>query len=141
VVSAAPFINQVTALVVIALGMTVFVYGLVAGIVKLDDAGLYLSKKGGALATFGRGLLVSAPWLMKFLSVAGTLAMFLVGGGILVHNVAAVHHLVLGIAGKVAPWGWLVEAGANLVVGVIAGAVVLAAVTGIQKARGKTAAH
>ncbi|WP_448143771.1 DUF808 domain-containing protein [Stenotrophomonas bentonitica] len=141
VVSAAPFINQVTALVVIALGMTVFVYGLVAGIVKLDDAGLYLSKKGGALAAFGRGLLVSAPWLMKFLSVAGTLAMFLVGGGILVHNVPAVHHLVLGIAGKVAPWGWLVEAGANLVVGVIAGAVVLAAVTGIQKARGKTAAH
>ncbi|MCY1430994.1 Inner membrane protein YedI [compost metagenome] len=141
VVSAAPFINQVTALVVIALGMTVFVYGLVAGIVKLDDAGLYLSKKGGSLAAFGRGLLVSAPWLMKFLSVAGTLAMFLVGGGILVHNVPAVHHLVLGIAGKVAPWGWLVEAGANLVVGVVAGAIVLAAVTAFQKMRGKTPAH
>lgn len=141
VVSAAPFLNQVTALVVIALAMTVFVYGLVAGIVKLDDAGLYLSKKGGALAAFGRGMVQSAPWLMKFLSVAGTLAMFLVGGGILVHNVPVVHHFVLEIAAKAAPWGWLVEAGANLVVGVIAGAVVLAAVTGFQKMRGNTPAH
>jgi len=141
VVSTAPFLNQVTALVVIALAMTVFVYGLVAGIVKLDDVGLYLSKKGGAIAAFGRGMVQSAPWLMKFLSVAGTLAMFLVGGGILVHNVPVVHHAVLEIAAKVAPWGWLVEAGANLVVGVVAGAVVLAAVTGFQKMRGSTPAH
>jgi predicted DNA repair protein MutK len=58
-----------------------------------------------------------------------------------VHNVPVVHHLVLDLAGKVAPWGWLVEAGANLVVGVIAGAIVLAAVMGIQKMRGKKAAH
>ncbi|HAU79177.1 MAG TPA: DUF808 domain-containing protein, partial [Stenotrophomonas sp.] len=78
VVSSAPFLNQVSALVVIALAMTVFVYGLVAGIVKLDDLGLYLSRKGAALAAVGRGLLVAAPWLMKFLSVAGTAAMFLV---------------------------------------------------------------
>lgn len=140
VVSGQPFINQVTALVVIALGMTVFVYGLVAGIVKLDDAGLYLSRKGGAVAAFGRGLVASAPWLMKFLSVAGTLAMFLVGGGILVHNVPALHHFVLGLAGHTSV-GWLVEALGNLIVGVIAGAVVLLAVTGIQKARGKSAAH
>jgi len=67
VVSSAPFLNQVSALVVIALAMTVFVYGLVAGIVKLDDLGLYLSRKGAALAAVGRGLLVAAPWLMKFL--------------------------------------------------------------------------
>ncbi|HAV72747.1 MAG TPA: DUF808 domain-containing protein, partial [Stenotrophomonas sp.] len=65
VVSSAPFLNQVSALVVIALAMTVFVYGLVAGIVKLDDLGLYLSRKGAALAAVGRGLLVAAPWLMK----------------------------------------------------------------------------
>lgn len=138
VVSAAPFLNQLTALVVIALGMTVFVYGLVAGIVKLDDAGLYLSRKGGALAAFGRGLLVSAPWLMKFLSVAGTAAMFLVGGGILVHNVPALHHFVQGLGGD-GQWGWLVSALGNVVVGVVAGAVVLAVVMGIRKARGKTA--
>jgi len=94
VVAAASFSQQVLTLVVVALAMTVFVYGLVAGIVKLDDAGLYLSRKGGAVAAFGRGLVASAPWLMKFLSIAGTVAMFLVGGGILVHNVPALHHAV-----------------------------------------------
>ena len=140
VVSAAPFLNQVTALVVIALAMTVFVYGLVAGIVKLDDLGLYLSRKGAALAALGRGLLVAAPWLMKFLSVAGTAAMFLVGGGILVHNVPALHHLVLSLGGE-GQWGWLVNALGNMVVGVIAGAIVLAAVTAVQKLRGRHAAH
>ena len=136
VVATASFINQVSTLVVIALAMTVFVYGLVAGIVKLDDLGLYLSRKGAALAAVGRGLLVSAPWLMKFLSVAGTAAMFLVGGGILVHNVPALHHAVQALGGE-GQWGWLISAVANMVVGIIAGAIVLAAVTGFQKLRGK----
>lgn len=136
VVATASFINQVSTLVVIALGMTVFVYGLVAGIVKLDDLGLYLSRKGAALAAVGRGLLVSAPWLMKFLSVAGTAAMFLVGGGILVHNVPALHHAVQALGGE-GQWGWLVNALGNMVVGIIAGAIVLAVVTGVQKLRGK----
>lgn len=140
VVATASFINQVSTLVVIALAMTVFVYGLVAGIVKLDDLGLYLSRKGAALAAVGRGLLVSAPWLMKFLSVAGTAAMFLVGGGILVHNVPALHHAVVALGGE-GQWGWLINALANMVVGVIAGAIVLAAVMGFQKLRGKKAAH
>jgi len=140
VVSSAPFLNQVSALVVIALAMTVFVYGLVAGIVKLDDLGLYLSRKGAALAAVGRGLLVSAPWLMKFLSVAGTAAMFLVGGGILVHNVPALHHAVQALGGE-GQWGWLVNALGNMVVGIIAGAIVLAAVTGFQKLRGAKPAH
>ncbi|QII30754.1 DUF808 domain-containing protein [Stenotrophomonas maltophilia] len=136
VVATASFINQVSTLVVIALAMTVFVYGLVAGIVKLDDLGLYLSRKGAALAAVGRGLLVSAPWLMKFLSVAGTAAMFLVGGGILVHNVPALHHAVQALGGE-GQWGWLVNALGNMVVGIIAGAIVLAVVTGVQKLRGK----
>lgn len=140
VVSSAPFLNQVTALVVIALAMTVFVYGLVAGILKLDDLGLYLSRKGAALAAIGRGLLVAAPWLMKFLSVAGTAAMFLVGGGILVHAVAPLHHFVLEIGGD-GSWGWLINALANVIVGVVIGAVVLGAVTAFQKLRGKTPAH
>ncbi len=136
VVATAPFTNQVVTLAVVALAMTVFVYGLVAGIVKLDDVGLYLSRKGGAIAAFGRGLVASAPWLMKFLSVAGTIAMFLVGGGILVHNVPALHHAVQGLGGE-GQWGWLISAVANMVVGIIAGAIVLAAVTGFQKLRGK----
>ena len=115
-----------------------FVYGLVAGIVKLDDAGLHLSRKGGALAALGRGLLIGAPWLMKFLSVAGTAAMFLVGGGILVHNIPALHHAVVSLGGE-GQWGWLVNALGNVVVGIIAGAIVLAAVTAVQKLRGKAA--
>ncbi|MBN8469278.1 DUF808 domain-containing protein [Corallococcus exiguus] len=92
-VATADFATRVSVMVGIALIMTVGVYGLVAGIVKLDDAGLYLSRKGSGFAQgLGRGILRAAPWLMKFLSVAGTAAMFLVGGGILVHGVSGLHH-------------------------------------------------
>ena len=132
------FTQQVLTLSIVALAMTVFVYGVVALIVKMDDAGLYLSKKTGALAALGRGLLVSAPWLMKFLSVAGTAAMFLVGGGILVHNIPALHHWVQGHGGE-GQWAWLINALANATVGVLAGAVVLGAVMAFSKLRGKPA--
>ena len=95
-VAAATFGKQVTVLASIAVLMTVGVYGLVAGIVKLDDAGLHLTRAAGdGLARFkrlvGRGILDAAPYLMKTLSVAGTAAMFLVGGGILVHGIPATH--------------------------------------------------
>jgi predicted DNA repair protein MutK len=88
-----PFSNVVLTLVAISLIMTVGVYGLVAGIVKLDDAGLKLTQKGGGAAVLGRMLLAGAPLLLKFLSVAGTAAMFLVGGSILTHGIGPVHHL------------------------------------------------
>ena len=133
-----PFLTQLAVLVSIALIMTVGVYGVVAGIVKLDDGGLYLSERpgSGALSRFQRGLgraiLSTAPWLMKFLSVAGTAAMFLVGGGILVHGLKPVRHLVdvatqwasdiSGMLGAVMPLLM------NAVVGVITGALVLLAV-------------
>jgi hypothetical protein len=94
-VAAASFGQQVAVLTGIAIIMTVGVYGLVAGIVKLDDAGLYLSQRASAAArTVGRMLLAAAPKLMKVLTVLGTAAMFLVGGGILVHGVPAAHHLL-----------------------------------------------
>lgn len=141
-VADAPFTTQVIVLVGIALLMTVGVYGLVAGIVKLDDAGLALSRSAsGGLQALGRGILVAAPWLMKFLSVAGTAAMFLVGGGILVHGVAPVAHAIEGFAeplGGLA--GWLVANLANMVIGAIAGAVILAVVTLVQRMRGATPA-
>ncbi|HEY0334217.1 MAG TPA: DUF808 domain-containing protein [Stenotrophomonas sp.] len=141
VVSGRPFAQQITALIVIALAMTVGVYGLVGAIVKLDDLGLYLTRKGAALAALGRGILRAAPWLMKTLSVVGTLAMFLVGGGILVHNVPALHHFVVGL-GPAQGWqAGLVSAVGNAVIGVIAGAIVLAAVTAFQKIRGAGTAH
>ncbi|MET0288161.1 MAG: DUF808 domain-containing protein [Pseudoxanthomonas sp.] len=136
VVSGQPMLTQVLVLVGIALAMTVGVYGLVAGIVKLDDLGLWMSRKGAAVAALGRGILAFAPWLMKTLSVVGTAAMFLVGGGILVHNIPALHHLIQdmtpqGLAGV------LVSNLANAVVGIIAGAIVLGVVVLVQKARGK----
>ncbi|MCS4230462.1 hypothetical protein EDF77_2727 [Stenotrophomonas maltophilia] len=138
VTSGAAFTQQLLTLSVVALAMTVFVYGLVAGIVKIDDAGLYLAKKGGAVAAFGRGMVASAPWLMKFLSIAGTAAMFLVGGGILVHNVPALHHWVLEHGGE-GQWAWLVNALMNVGVGLVIGALVLGAVMLVQKLRGKPA--
>ena len=134
------FWTQLAVLVGIALLMTVGVYGLVGGIVKLDDLGLRLAREGaGKLRTaIGRGILAFAPKLMKFLSVAGTAAMFLVGGGILVHGVPALHHLAE--AARAVPPGWLWENLYNAVVGIIAGALVLAAVAGIARLRGKPAA-
>ena len=135
------FIEQVMTLVAIAAIMTVGVYGLVGGIVKLDDAGLALTAdtrdSGWARfkRAFGRGILYSAPYLMKFLSIAGTAAMFLVGGGILVHSIPALHHLIQPyIHGG---WGVLWENLFNAGVGVVAGAVILAVVTAVQRLRGK----
>lgn len=95
-VQTAAFGTQVAVVSTIALVLTAGVYILVAGIVKLDDAGLYLaeSAKTGIGAALGRGLLSLAPRLMKSLSVIGTIAMFLVGGGILVHGTPGSHEFL-----------------------------------------------
>jgi predicted DNA repair protein MutK len=140
-VADADFTRQLAVLVAIAIVMTVGVYGLVAGIVKLDDAGLYLSTLEGESAarrakrSIGRGILRAAPWLMKFLSVAGTAAMFLVGGGILVHAVPFLHHAVLAVT-PAGGWGTVVGMLAEGTVGVLIGIAVLAVVMGVQKMRG-----
>jgi len=136
-VADAAFTQQVTVLVAIALVMTVGVYGIVAGIVKMDDAGLYLSRKAGAgVQALGRFLLAAAPKLMKFLSVAGTLAMFMVGGGILSHGIPALHHAIGHVAEAAGGMGGIGPVLAavtpsllDALVGVVAGAIVLAAVT------------
>ena len=148
-VAAAPFVQQVAVLSGIAIVMTVGVYGLVAGIVKLDDLGLWLTRRtSSALQSIGRGLVSAAPWLMKTLAVVGTAAMFLVGGGILVHGVPAVHHAVEGVAAVALQWPvgglWqvLVANALNAVIGIVAGAVVLAGVLLVQRVRGGSpAAH
>ena len=132
--------TQFAVLATVALAMTVGVYGLVAGIVKLDDLGLALAQREGAARTVGLAILRAAPRLMKALSVAGTAAMFLVGGGILVHGLPVLHHAVGALAaGAGAALGWLVEALANAAVGVAAGAIVLAAVATVQRLRGAAA--
>ena len=125
--------TQFMVLAGVAFAMTVGVYGLVAAIVKIDDAGLYLTRRpsatpqGGWVQALGRGLLWAAPVLMKVLSVAGTAAMFLVGGGILVHGLPFLHHLTEGL-----PLGFVWDG----LIGVVAGALVLAAVTLVQRVRG-----
>ena len=125
-----PFVTQLTVLSGIAVVMTVGVYGLVAGIVKLDDLGLYLTQRAGAAKqAIGRGILWAAPWLMKALSVAGTVAMFLVGGSILSHGLPFLHDAAPGLAAALSAPLWLAGAGVDAGVGVAAGAICLAAVT------------
>jgi uncharacterized protein len=147
-VANAAFGTQVAVLTGIAIVMTVGVYGFVAGIVKLDDVGMHLNRRQGdgmlpALQRrIGRVLLGAAPWLMKALSVAGTAAMFLVGGGILTHGMAFLHHgietlaesvaAVPGIGGLV---GFLVGPTADMLVGIVAGALVLAGVSLVKRWR------
>ena len=135
-----PFPQQVLVLVLIALVMTVGVYGLVGAIVKLDDLGLWLTKKGAGPAVIGRGLLVAAPLLMKFLSIAGTIAMFLVGGGILAHNIGPLHHVIEGMLPR-GMTGTIVGTLSNAAIGIAAGAIVLGMVMLVNKLRGKSAAH
>jgi uncharacterized protein len=139
-VADAPFITQLSVLVGIAVAMTIGVYGAVAGIVKLDDLGLYLTKRPGSGSgvalqhRIGAVILKAAPYLMRALTVVGTAAMFLVGGGILTHGLGALHHAIEALTERVTDQlGGLV--GAVLptlldgVVGVAAGALVLVAVT------------
>jgi hypothetical protein len=156
----APLATQTAVLSAIAVIMTLGVYGLVAGIVKLDDLGLYLSLKGQNHAqsstlsriqcSIGRILLLAAPWLMKTLSVLGTAAMFLVGGGILTHALPFVHHVIeywaVGPLKEIAETqsntlvAMLAKVSASIappvldgVVGIFTGALVLLIVTVVQK--------
>jgi uncharacterized protein len=128
--ASAPMSRQIAALSLIAFGITVLVYGLVAGIVKLDDLGLRLhrSESGGVVPrAIGAGILVAAPLLMQLLSIVGTAAMFLVGGSILSHGISPVEHVVTAgaaAASASAPWlGTVVKLLLDAVVGIVAGGV------------------
>lgn len=129
-VADAPLTQQVIVLSGIAIVMTIGVYGLVAGIVKLDDLGLWLTQKPGQMArSIGGAILRAAPYMMKSLSVIGTAAMFMVGGGILTHGVPVVHHWVETVSQSTGGLAWLMPTLLNAVAGIIAGALVLALVT------------
>ena len=145
-VASATFATQVLVLTSIAVTMTIGVYGLVAAIVKLDDLGLRLSQRAGeaAFARIQRGLggaiVAGAPWLMKGLSVAGTVAMFLVGGGILVHGIPPLHHAFERIAGRVAGLPGFDDTLRSIALlafdattGIAAGALLLAIVTVVRR--------
>jgi hypothetical protein len=140
-VATATFSNQLMVLVGIATIMTVGVYGLVAGIVKLDDGGLYLAQSTGenmfaALKRkFGFGILKFAPYMMKTLSVVGTAAMFLVGGAILTHGIPFIHHWIENTASTISGgfMQWLLPTILNGLFGVAAGALALMVVIPAQR--------
>ncbi|MCL4822428.1 MAG: DUF808 family protein [Vicinamibacteria bacterium] len=141
-VAGATFGRQVLVLVGVALLMTVGVYGLVAGIVKLDDAGLALSRRADAFSrAVGAGLLAAAPGLMRVLAVAGTAAMFLVGGGILAHGIPPIHHFVQELEQGAGPLAAVGPTLVNALVGVVAGGLIVMAVTAVQKFRNPEPAH
>lgn len=140
--ASAPLLQQVVALSAVAIGATVLVYGLVAGIVKLDDLGLALHRQpDAARRQMGAFILRAAPLLMKTLSVLGTAAMFTVGGSIIAHGVPAVEHVVEAVAHAVAARGALVAFIAttviDAVVGIVSGAVAVGVFTLGRKATGR----
>ncbi|MEZ9504871.1 hypothetical protein A136_02115 [Vibrio crassostreae 9ZC13] len=142
-VTGTSIVTQILVVSLIAVVMTIGVYGLVAGIVKLDDLGFYLQRtsNGSAIKTrLGNGLVAFAPKLMKMLAVVGTAAMFLVGGGIVVHNVPAIHHLIepiiMDFSGHTIATA-VVPTLLNGVIGVLSGLIVVAIWTAIGKIRGK----
>lgn len=144
-VAAASFSQQVIVLCGIAIVMTVGVYGIVAGIVKLDDLGLYLSRKTSSLAqAVGRAIVGAAPYLMKTLSIVGTIAMFMVGGGILTHGLPSVHHLFEDWASHITVMPsfdhivqGVVPSLLNVAFGFVAGGVVLLLVSTLGAIRGR----
>ena len=135
-VAEAPLLTQALTLVVVSLIITVGVYGLVAVIVKLDDMGLWMFKRESAWAqAIGRGLLWLAPALLKTLSVLGTVALFLGGGGIVMHGLGPLHHLLEGWWAMAGAVDWLAQAVITSVFGVLLGLVAVAIWTGVGKLR------
>jgi predicted DNA repair protein MutK len=133
-----PFPMQFAVLAGIGLIMTVGVYGIVAGIVKMDDLGLHLLEKPGALArTIGKALLLAAPKLMKALAVIGTAAMFMVGGGILTQGIPPVHHAIAQAAESSGMAGGVVGLALDVLFGIAGGTLALLGVKAIDKLRGK----
>ena len=126
----ATMLSKVVALSLVGVGMTVAVYGLVAMIVKMDDLGFHLMRKPSKLVQWlGKGLVRFVPWLMRGLSVVGTLAMFMVGGGIFVHNVAWLHHF---------HWNnFFADTGFTIGVGIAVGAAACTMVLPLSKMLGK----
>ncbi|HHC6503875.1 DUF808 domain-containing protein [Vibrio parahaemolyticus] len=142
-VTGASLVTQILVVSLIAVIMTIGVYGLVAGIVKLDDLGFYLeirSKGKGWMAKVGSALVAFAPKLMKLLTIVGTAAMFLVGGGIVVHNVPAIHHfvepIIMNFSGHSVATA-ILPILLNGIIGFVAGLIVVAVWTVIEKLRGK----
>ena len=142
-VKQADFFTQVGVLSTISIAITIGVYGLVAAIVKMDDAGLHMLRKAvsgnwnNVQRTVGRGLLIAAPLLMKTLAIVGTIAMFLVGGGILSHNIPLFHHVSLLLQQAAPSLSVITPVLFDGVIGFIAGAIIVGILSLIGRMRGK----
>lgn len=129
-ISTAPFLTQVVVLYAISVIMTIGVYGMVAGLVKMDDAGELMVRRGGGSATLGNGILWAAPKILHAISTIGMVAMLMVGGGILAHGIPPLHHALEHLTAGIQP-GWLSGVTAqllNVAVGAVAGLVLVGAV-------------
>ncbi|MEN3972717.1 DUF808 domain-containing protein [Sphingomicrobium sp. XHP0235] len=139
---------QAGALAIVAVAVTVFVYGTVGLIVKLDDIGLALAKRGGRMASFGRGLVNFVPKLLKTLTIVGTAAMLWVGGSIMLHGFHELHVLEFlyywneaaaeAVAGDNAVGSWIMHTLGAALVGLVWGAILAFVIT---KLFGHGAAH
>lgn len=136
--ASATLLQRSLVLSILAIGITIGIYGLVAGIVKIDDVGLHLMEKTSTFKQkLGKVMFTAAPKLMKFLSIAGTLAMFLVGGGILVHGINFLHHEVQDIAHLTGMFESVTTAILNAGIGFLIGAAIVAVMTLIHRVRDK----
>jgi uncharacterized protein len=129
VISESSILNQIIFLSLVAFGVTVMVYGLVAMIVRMDDVGFWFKRHNNIVSQkIGMLMVQSMPYMMKTLSFVGTVAMFLVGGGIIVHGVPAIHHFVQDLMNKSQPVEWIAENIAYGFVGLIVGAILVAVI-------------
>ncbi len=127
VIGTASISKQIAVLSLVAIGVTIMVYGLVAMIVRMDDVGFWFKRHKNIVSqTLGMLMVQAVPYIMKFLSFFGTLAMFLVGGGIIVHGVGFIHHIVQDLMQKSQSWAWATEMVANGITGLIVGAILVA---------------
>ena len=134
VVASEPLSTKAGVLVTISVLMTVGVYGLVAAIVKLDDFGVLLVRQSYSVSrAIGHTIIRITPWIMRFLAIAGTVAMFLVGGGIVLHNISPIHHAVTHWIHQMTPKAsTILMTLANGLCGIITGLIILAVVTGAR---------
>ncbi len=138
VVASEPLSTKAGVLMTISVLMTVGVYGLVAAIVKLDDFGVFLLRRSSSVSrSIGHAIIQITPWIMRFLAIAGTAAMFLVGGGIVLHNVPPIHNVVDHWMHQYTPKTiTILMTLANGLCGIITGLIVLAVVTGARAVKG-----
>lgn len=136
-----PLSVQIGVLIAISAGVVVFIYGLVAGIVKIDDLGLHLRQKDGAISNLGDWLVAGAPKLIRALGILGTVAMLLVGGGIFAHHISPIEHGVHFVAHSAGALQPVAKIFAEGLTGLLAGAVLLGVLSAGQKLTGTSAAH